>query len=224
LQIQFATGDVIIVSSSTGDVTTSFAAEVIACQRSTDLERLVLTYRRKTSGTAFGPLHFDSPEASLFLPPIGGHDSLSVSLAVQNTLSVDQYKIMYGHPDLRYQGSQYFVRVNHSQCGDLILGSVCTLNGSRYIFAGAVADIKKKAHCLLFPEASRSNAGASRKLVRVPLTKAVGMASDNISASEIDTKAVLELLCAESEYPKIESSVATQSTRIRQAPVPQVGT
>ena len=211
-----------MVTTTSLDVTTSYAAEVVESKLLTDTRTLALTMRCKSpSSGQYGPLKFDSPTVCVSVSldhHIDRDDAtddkspeVSVCLAMQNSLALDQYKVVYGHRDMRWYGCQYYVRVKHSQCGDLMLGSTCVLNAGRYTFAGAVdtstsSTNKRKGalHCLLLPERSSHVSSSQRRLIKIPLTKVVSTNGVELCAED-DIKVIQELLSAKIDTVQSQS-------------------
>ena len=167
-QAPFTAGDFVVVQDRPGDdsVSCNFAAEVVACSWSaTGL--LNLTLKKKiVSDMDAGPFVFTGPDLELTI------DHALVTLAFDNSVYVDQYKVLYGHPDMRWGERQFFVRAKHSQCGDMMFGRIVLINNSRFTFGGVVAAAKRKQwDCCLLPCDRQS--GIPIKLLMIPLTKSV---------------------------------------------------
>ena len=130
----FRPGDYIVINDVAGDecddpdrdrVSTNYVAVVVQFSWSGD-----------RSG---GPFSFSSPDVDI---TVSGR--ASATHAFQNELYVDQYKVLYGHSDMRFGELQYFVRVKHSHCGDLMFGRIVMVNGARFVFGGILASAQTK--------------------------------------------------------------------------------
>jgi hypothetical protein len=166
----YSPGDIVVVTDSIDDgCSSSFAAEVVSATPES------LTVKRKGDDDSLkGPLAFSGTDHV----NVSGDDAISgrVSFAMQHLLYKDQYKFLFWHPDMKIGDCQYYLRVKHTLCGDLLFGQVVELNGSDYVFGGAVdresskpPRHQKAREVLLLPNKETSNP----KLITVPLTKDV---------------------------------------------------
>ncbi len=63
----------------------------------------------------------------------------------------DNYKTLYGIPDLKYKGHDYIMRIEHAVLGDINVGARLESRGSRKIFVGGICKpMKRKLFVLVF--------------------------------------------------------------------------
>ena len=92
----------------------------------------IILRRKVDRGSKRGPLAFSGLDDITI-----ANDAISerVSSAMQNSLHNDQYKLsLFGHQDMKVGDCQYYLRVKHTFCGDLMFDQLVELNGSHYIW------------------------------------------------------------------------------------------
>ena len=65
-------------------------------------------------------------------------------LALSNQTSIDQYKVMYGFPDLKFEDHTYHIRVKHTLYGDMLLGRLFQIDGVLHACAGVIETSSRK--------------------------------------------------------------------------------
>ena len=151
----FEQGDLVTVKPEDGSG--RFSARVLAA---TDDE--TLTISRKTEGDdARGPLSYSSEPFKIV--------ASSATLLLKNEVYKDQFKYLYGEADLQLKGMQYFVRVRHSDCGDMMFGKVVTIDAVPYIFGGVVENHFKSRTAWLAVLMTRDQC----ELMYLPLNKKI---------------------------------------------------